>query len=267
MGMAAFSVVNLSPDPLTISIDPQNISKIYTPNSAVIIPIQFSICKYTSTDSYYALYPSGDWFLYSVDNHQNVTANPGIVSRYITAVTSDFGGPTQNETTNYTVTLNIGELPEGRHKITVYLGEAIFTDETHLLWCGGYHRVDSLYFVVGGLSIIKVESPKNATYQTANIPLNFNAEHVSQVTYSIDGQDNVTVSGNTTLSGLPNGSHNISFYAVDAGGYWTASQTVSYEIANFQLVPIALAVSAIVASAGISLLYFKRHKRKPESPS
>jgi hypothetical protein len=68
--------------------------------------------------------------------------------------------------------------------------------------------------VVGtGPPKISLLSPKNKAYSTTSIPLWFTVDRTAQwMGYSLDGQANVTITGNTTLS-LSEGSHWISIFA------------------------------------------------------
>jgi hypothetical protein len=205
-----------------------------------------------------------------LDDDQNVTVNPNITSQSVVTVTSHNGGPTQHEVIQYLLTLNLQGLPEGQHKIIVYV---LIGLSSPLPCPPSYVAFEPLYFTVSAPPTILVTSPQNITYATQNIPVNFlTNEHVTQTTYSLDGQENVTVIGNTTLSGLPIGPHNITCYATDGLGNWAAPQTVYFEVANsqssvaksFHLEPtyflIAAAGLAAVA-AGACLFYFKARKR------
>jgi hypothetical protein len=49
--------------------------------------------------------------------------------------------------------------------------------------------------------------------------------------YSLDGQDNVTVTGNATLSGLSSGLHNVTVYANDTAGNMGVSETIKFTTA------------------------------------
>jgi multisubunit Na+/H+ antiporter MnhC subunit len=81
------------------------------------------------------------------------------------------------------------------------------------------------------------------------------------------GKDNMTVSGNTTLSGLPVGAHNLTVYAWDAFGNVGASQTVAFSVVSSasEPLPIIIAITASVAcvavSAVILLIYFKKRRK------
>jgi hypothetical protein len=120
---------------------------------------------------------------------------------------------------------------------------------------------DVVYFTVITISLL---SPENKTYGTSNIPLNFTiSEPVSQITYSLDGHGNVTVSGNITLRRLPNGEHNITVYAKDEAGNTGASETIYFRVEvpfpTATVVPIAT-IAVLVIAVGL-LFYFKKRKR------
>jgi len=110
---------------------------------------------------------------------------------------------------------------------------------------------------------VSVESVENKTYYTSDLPLNFTVnESVSHIAYSLDGQANVTIAGNTTLSGLSVGTHNITIYATDRAGNVRDSETIYFSVdAPFpSTMVIAPLASVAVAGAGL-LVYFKKRKR------
>jgi len=79
---------------------------------------------------------------------------------------------------------------------------------------------------------ITVISPENnANYAISSIPLNYTvSENVSWTGYSLDGQANNTIVGNTTLGGLLDGSHSVVVYANDTVSNMGASSTVYFTI-------------------------------------
>jgi len=82
--------------------------------------------------------------------------------------------------------------------------------------------------------------------------------------YSLDGQDNVTVTGNTTIAGLGSGLHNVTVYAEDAFENEGASETITFNIEDPTTL-VAAASGASVAIIGIGLLvYFKKRKHQTE---
>jgi len=75
---------------------------------------------------------------------------------------------------------------------------------------------------------INVISPQNKIYTTNPIPLTFTVnQSISWIGYSLDGKANVTITGNTTLTGLIGGSHNLKLYATDNYGN-TAKSEVNF---------------------------------------
>jgi hypothetical protein len=111
---------------------------------------------------------------------------------------------------------------------------------------------------------IAVVSPENATYASGNISLAFAVNKpASWIGYSIDGEDNVTVTGNATLTGLTSGLHNVTVYARDEFENTGASETIIFNIQEpFPIAPVAAASIATVAVVGVGLLvYFKKRKR------
>jgi hypothetical protein len=82
--------------------------------------------------------------------------------------------------------------------------------------------------------------------------------------YSLDGQENVTVTGNTTLTGLTEGLHNVTIYAKDTLGNIGASKAITLTVAPepFPTVPVAAASAAAAAVACVGIIFYFK-KRKP----
>jgi hypothetical protein len=114
---------------------------------------------------------------------------------------------------------------------------------------------------------------ENVIYNSTDIPLNFTVDEVfSKVVYSLDGKDNMTITGNTTLTGLSVGTHNLTVCAWDEAGN-VASQTVNFavvDVASAALEPrepnplILGAVSVtVLAMVAVGVLgHFKRRERE-----
>ncbi len=117
---------------------------------------------------------------------------------------------------------------------------------------------------------ITILSPKNETYTINNIPLTFTvSETASWMGYSLDGQANVTITGNVTLKGLTAGSHNIIVYAEDAAGntgtservYFTIEAVPTPQVEPFPPIWIITAI-AVIAIIGAALsVYFVKVKK------
>jgi hypothetical protein len=134
---------------------------------------------------------------------------------------------------------NLTGLSEGTHSLAVY------SDGTCYLRAGRYHDLFSktvigysepVYFSVDTPPKVSILSSENKTYETTDVTLNFTINQpASHITYSLDGEENVTVAEHTkniTLKGLTNGFHNVTIYAWDATGNAGASETVNFTIAE-----------------------------------
>lgn len=78
---------------------------------------------------------------------------------------------------------------------------------------------------------IIILSPKNMTYATSSIPLTFTVDKpVSWIGYSLDGNINLTISGNTTLQDLPTGTHSITIYANSERMIMGSSETIYFMV-------------------------------------
>ena len=113
---------------------------------------------------------------------------------------------------------------------------------------------------------ISILSPENVTYAVNNVTLTLTVNKTATwIAYSLDGQEQVTISENTTLSNLPDGSHNITLYAKDEFETMGSSKTIHFKIETpkaFPVVPVAAAaaVVAVVIVAASLLLVRKRRK-------
>jgi hypothetical protein len=107
---------------------------------------------------------------------------------------------------------------------------------------------------------IKVVSPASQTYNESNVSLVFTVDKpVNWMGYSLDGQDNVTITGNATLSGLTNGVHNITLYAKDTLENIGASETVSFSVeVPFPATLVIAPIAGVVVVGAVLAIYFKK---------
>ncbi len=163
------------------------------------------------------------WMGYSLDGHNNVT------------ITGDTELP---------------DVPEGPHSIIVYVNDTF----------GNMVSSANVSFSVDTFSPqILVLSPENKTYGGSDIQSSFTVdEPVSWMGYCLDGQDNVTITGNVTLAVLADGSHNITFYAIDLVGNTGSSRTVYFEIAPFPTVLVVAVAVTLTITVATAYLYLKR---------
>jgi parallel beta-helix repeat protein len=111
--------------------------------------------------------------------------------------------------------------------------------------------------------LISIISPENQEYNETAVPLIFTVNKPAVwLSYSLDGSENVTVTGNTTLTGLSSGLHNVTVYAKDEFDNTGASETISFQMQEpFPAAPVAAASVATVAIVGVGLLvYFKKRR-------
>ncbi len=162
--------------------------------------------------------------------------------------------------------LNLTGIPEGNQTVMIrarggggYEDGLIYNFDDAYSW-------DYLSFTVVRVSVL---SPQNKTYDMSDVPLLFDThETLTQIWYSLDGKDEIMVSRNTTLTGLSNGHHNVTFYAMDAAGKTVALETAAFTIAKPEPFPTTL----VIAVSGVSmtsvsvvlLVYFKKRKRYHE---
>jgi N-acetylneuraminic acid mutarotase len=124
------------------------------------------------------------------------------------------------------------------------------------------------YFPLGYGSIppkVSILYPTNCTITNTSFLLQFVSNKLIQPSsYSLDGQLNESIAGNTTLTELSSGTHNITVYVNDTFGNVGTSETVTFDIAKpaeHPLTTVVIAgVLAVVVVMGIGLLY-RRHRR------
>jgi hypothetical protein len=171
--------------------------------------------------------------------------------------------------TEFSHKLNLTSIPEGNHNITIRAIEyGIYWGDTFYYTTFNITGSSSISFTIDTTPpTISVLSIQNATYGATDVDLNFSvSEPVSQITYGLDGQGNVTVAGNSTLAGLSVGVHNVTVYAWDTAGNVGASETITFTVTPFPAVPVAVASVASVAVVIAGLLaYFKKRRREAGS--
>jgi hypothetical protein len=126
-------------------------------------------------------------------------------------------------------------------------------------------------WISGGDSQMKIvgASPQNKTYFVNEVLLDFTVNKpVSWVGYSLNGQDKITVSGNSTISRLPNGSQDLVLYAIDSSGNTAASETIHFSVdAPTPFAPLSVLIISFTAIVAVSvgLLYYDKKASKSTS--
>jgi hypothetical protein len=156
-------------------------------------------------------------------------------------------------TTFENVTLT--ELSDGTYRLTFYAKDLF-----------GNVGSSSINFTVDTISPnISILSAENKTY-TTKVPLTITVdESVSWMAYSLDGQANVTFTGNTTLTGLSEGQHNLTIYAKDNAENTGISETVHFSVTQkaepFPITWIATIIVTIAAVGTTFLVYLVKIKK------
>jgi len=171
--------------------------------------------------------------------------------------------------------LKLKDIPEGNHSIAVKATETGYYFEVVRgvsFEFYGYSKssISSVNFIVDSVPIVSFLSFENKTFEASDVPLNFTVNQaVSKIAYCFDGQENVTISGNTTLTELPNGEHNVTVYATDDTGNTGASETVIFNV-DVPEPPKPFPTALVTAASGTSfvsigiLVYFRKRKHQAE---
>ena len=145
------------------------------------------------------------------------------------------------------------DLSEGLHDIVLFGLNGNGEDE----------RSDRRFFTVDlSNPQITVLSIENKTYYYSEIPLSFSVnEQVSSVIYCFDGQANVSINGNTTLTGLTEGSHSLTIFAEDMAGNVGFSDTIYFTRTKAEPFPTILLVGFLFIVGVIVLFFYKMQKK------
>lgn len=261
-----------SPLPPTISIlSPENNtynSKDVTLNFAVTVSLQDDV-EIRDWDS-----KIGNWTYRKLQSPQD-RAEINQVFYYLDGVEHNITIPAGSASLNWSTTLR--ELSEGTHTIKVnasgrYAATVwiiyVSLDSQPLLdlsykdtaYSDEVWSYSEITFTTDATSPnISILSPTNSTYRQTIIPLNFTInEPVLWMGYSLDGQDNVTITGNTTLPELAYGLHNLTIYAQDSAGYIVASETICFSIEPFPTTLVIASIASVAIAGAILVIYFKK---------
>jgi hypothetical protein len=198
----------------------------------------------------------GLWVRYKVDWLQNETMKTPILD-------DDGDGSVE-------ISFALTDIPDGNHSVIVEATEGgRIVREARRPTIGLVQTFSITSYSIVNFTVdtnsptVQILSAENKTYTSSNVPLNFTVnESALKISYVLDGQENVTIAGNTTLSNLPYGKHNITVYATDKAGNTGASETIHFTIDEPFPTTMVIAPVASVAFVGAGLLlYFKKRRR------
>jgi hypothetical protein len=123
----------------------------------------------------------------------------------------------------------------------------------------GYSNI--VYFSVDSIPpVIKIIVPQNQTYGSTDTELTFTInEKVKDLSYSLDGQVNITIIGNVTLPALTDGSHHLTVYATDEVGN-ADSTTIYFSISSFPFVTVVAVVAIVIIVSASGYLFYKHRQ-------
>ena len=142
-------------------------------------------------------------------------------------------------------------LSQGAHSIILYGNDSQ----------GNMGYSNMVYFSIDSIPpVIIIKMPQNQSYGSNDMELIFTLnKETKQLSYSLDGQKNITIVGNVTLPSLLNGSHRLTIYATDPVGN-SASKTVYFNIAPFPFILVAAVAAIVIIVLASGYLFYKRKK-------
>lgn len=233
---------NFIPAPATLIYSPAPI--IYT-NTSIPLRVSVNILEYS---------PRIVRVLYSIDENSNVTLTN------LTSTDNVWFEP-YKKGTEFNAISNLDNLTEGNHTLKVYSQDA----EGEEMFSSVEFTIDTQY----KYAEVLILSPQNKTYTTTEVPLTWTCDEqiTSHAEYFLDYPlyGSTTLPGNTTLTGLSNGTHTITVFAFTKRGqansqavHFTVSPETQSQTESF---PTTLVIAVVVAVAviGVGLfVYFKK---------
>jgi hypothetical protein len=233
------------------------------PNASVLLNVRVNILPNEPDITYirYSLDGKGNVTLTNLTKEENVgywTTTKGVIA----------------PGTAFHAKASMANLADGKHTLTVYAHYANGKEMSR----SKEFTVDTHYKPYKPELLIL--SPQNQTYTTAELPLTFTInEPIMHAHYMLDRNDpfvflsgETELTGNSTLTGLSNGVHNITVTVVTERG--SASQTTYFSINiddenenasttdPIPTIPVVAGSIGGIATVGVSLLfYFKKRRR------
>ena len=146
-----------------------------------------------------------------------------------------------NRTYRYTVSLNSWErLADLPFEVGYYVGCRLGYANGNIYawqgapstWTGGGDDLARCELLIDSTPpTILILSPENKTHTLSDVPLTFTVnESTSWISYSLNGQSNATITGNTTVPTLPDGGHSVVVYANDTYGNMGISDIMLFTV-------------------------------------
>jgi hypothetical protein len=114
-------------------------------------------------------------------------------------------------------------LSNGNHTLRLYLGHQ----------CNTLFKVNAfteVKFSVAAPIVLLIQGQDY--YLSRDVPLELIVSEPTYLLCSIDNKTNQTINGNTTLTGLTSGYHNVTVYGCNDAGNWCTSNTINFEVSK-----------------------------------
>jgi N-acetylneuraminic acid mutarotase len=146
----------------------------------------------------------------------------------------------------------ITDIADGQHVITIFANDTL----------GNMGASQPVHFTIDNAApTITILIPLEQTYNTADIVLTFIINKpASYLSYSLDDQHEIPITGNITLPALSNGKHSIIINAIDELGNAGSSNKVTFTIATFPIFKVSTAITVTIIILAAIYLIFKRIK-------
>ena len=105
------------------------------------------------------------------------------------------------------------------------------SDGSHTIIVKAEYAVACVSFTINTVPpYLSIMKPENVTHNKSDVPLEYMVADYPQVSYSLDGKANVSITGNTTLTGIIDGIHNLILFGTSSEGAVVASGLVFFGI-------------------------------------
>jgi hypothetical protein len=234
-------------------------SKVYGESS---VPVAFSIQRG---------YPTNSWYLEEAPTDFKCLLDGKLMVLKVSRVSAD--------SDFFFWEASLSGLSEGVHTLIINVIYTAVWRENGEVWrtsiFDGFSDPVTLTVDAAALRVSIVSIRQFKTYVATSLPLEFTvSEPASWLGYSLDGEVPITMTGNTTLSGLSEGTHTIIVQAKDMAGLvgasslvtfavetQTAGQPIDSKLSPFPATPLIVAVLVAAVVCAVLLLYFKKRKR------
>jgi hypothetical protein len=234
--------------PLVISVSSPKNNAVYRVNDIVLA---FNVSTQgTSLNSIYGIYFKANWMQDNVTVYKQNSQSPEFPTFW-----------SYDET--------FWDMPDGEYSVVITAWGGGGYAEGMTAYSFDMTSISVANFTIATPPEVSILSPLNETYDSSEVPLNLAVDKsFSKISYVLDYQNNMTIDGNATLTGLSNGVHNVTLYAWDAAGNIGSSETVTFIVAAPESFPAmfvsAVSVASVVTVGAGLLLYRKKRRREAE---